>query len=141
MRALIDGMLEQDAADVALVTAALATAGKTLQDMPKWWVDSHIKRTAPPGHIMQANVLAALNAFKGKACVVTGKEVITEAVWEVYRNQSLANIEIGGKLYNTWDLAAGQCCMCCCSEQRRALCCTRGALLWHLPFVLRTSQQ
>jgi hypothetical protein len=113
-------MLVKHQADVVLVEAALAKAGKKLEEMPKWWVDSHIRRTAPPGSTMEANVRAVLENLKGKACVVTGKEIITEAVWEVFNNQSIRNIEIDGVLYNTWDLAAGEDGMLCGSLLHKA---------------------
>ncbi len=80
----------------------------------------HQAHCPPPGSTMEANVRAVLENLKGKAGVVTGKEIITEAVWEVFNNQSIHNIEIDGVLYNTWDLAAGEDGMLCGSLLHKA---------------------
>lgn len=107
---LTDAILVKDEADVALVEAALAKEGLTLEGMDKRWRDNHIKRSVLEGTKTQAAVLAVLKKYEDKVCPITGKAVATEAVWQVYNNQSVADIELGGKLYNTWDLAAGEAC-------------------------------
>jgi hypothetical protein len=104
---LTDAVLVKDAADLALVLAALAKEGLTLAEMDKEWQHSRIKRKILAGPITQAAVQAVLEKWEGKECPLTGKLVVTEAVRKVFDNQCVADIELDGKLYNTWDLVAG----------------------------------
>lgn len=140
MQVLTDGILVRDEADMALVVAKLEAAGLTLTDKDRQWLDSRIKRRAPTGTVMQANVRKGLQEFEGKVCPLTGEPVITEKVWQVYHQQGVADIMLDGKLYNTWDLTAGETCAAvdvvagCCTHLTAVLCSTQtvvvGCAVW-----------
>lgn len=111
MQAVTDAILERDEADMTLAVAALKAAGLSITDKDRQWFDSRVKRHAPQGPVMQANVLKVIEQFSDKVCPLTGEPIITEQVKKTYQQQGVADILLlDGKLYNTWDLTAGETC-------------------------------
>jgi hypothetical protein len=108
MQQLTDAILVKDKGDVGEIRAALAQEGLSLADKEKQWHDSRTKRTAPAGNIIKANVSQVIETLRDKVCPLTGNHVITEAVLAAFHQQCVADIELGGKLYNTWDLTEGE---------------------------------